>query len=164
MRSLRKSVIASVVLVGGLSLVIGSSRAVFAQSDPAIGTWKLNVAKSKYNPGAPPRSQTITITAAGNGITVMSRGTDSAGKPLATDYTVAFDGKDVPVKGSPSYDMTSAKRVDANTTELTRRKGGKVVQTARRMVSADGKTMTITTTGVNESGDRINNVGVFEKQ
>jgi hypothetical protein len=77
---------------------------------------------------------------------------------------VAFNGKDVPVKGSPSYDMTSAKRIDANTTELIRRKAGKVVQTARRVVSADGKTMTITTTGVNESGDRINNVGVFEKQ
>jgi hypothetical protein len=164
MRSLRKSLIAPVVLVGGLSLIIGSSRAVFAQSDPAIGTWKLNVAKSKYNPGAPPKSQTITITAAGNGITVMSRGTDSAGKPLATDYTVAFDGKDVPVKGSPSYDMTSAKRIDANTTELIRRKAGKVVQTARRVVSADGKTMTITTTVVNESGEKNNNDGVFDKQ
>jgi hypothetical protein len=164
MKRVKSSVIASVVLVGGLSLVIGSTRAVLAQSDPAIGTWKLNAAKSRYNPGPPPKSQTITITAAGNGITVMSRGTDAAGKPLATDYTVAFDGKDVPVKGSPSYDMTSAKRVDANTTELTRKKAGKAVQSVRRAVSADGKTMTITTTGVNENGDKISNVGVFDKQ
>ena len=163
MREVTRS-LATVVAVCGLSLVTGSTRAAFAQSDPAIGTWRLNAAKSKYNPGPPPKSQTLTITVAGNGITVMSRGTDGAGKPLATDYTVAFDGKDVPVKGSPSYDMTSAKRVDANTTELTRRKGGKVVQTSRRVVSADGKTMTITTSGVNENGDRISNIGVFEKQ
>ena len=159
MRQRQRPIVAS--LVGCLALM---SVLVGAQADPAIGTWKLNAAKSKYNPGSPPRSQTITITAAGSGIAVMSRGTDATGKPLATDYTVAFDGKDVPVKGSPSYDMTSAKRVDANTTELTRRKGGKVVQTSRRVVSAGGKTMTITTTGVNENGDRISNVGVFEKQ
>ena len=164
MRNVTRSMIASVLLAGGLSLVLVPARALLAQSDPAVGTWKLNAAKSKYNPGPPPRSQTLTISAAGNGVTVMSRGTDGAGKPLATDYTVAFDGKDVPVKGSPSYDATSAKRVDANTTELTRRKGGKIVQTSRRVVSADGKTMTITTTGVNENGDRISNVGVFEKQ
>ena len=163
MRNVTRS-FAAVALACGLSLVVGLARTALAQSDPAIGTWKLNAAKSKYNPGPPPKSQTLTITAAANGITVMSRGTDSTGKPLATDYTVAFDGKDVPVKGSPSYDATSAKRVDANTTELTRRKGGKVVQTSRRVVSADGKTMTITTTGVNETGDRISNVGVFEKQ
>lgn len=164
MRNVTRSMIASVLLAGGLSLVLVPARALLAQSDPAVGTWKLNAAKSKYNPGPPPRSQTLTISAAANGVTVMSRGTDGAGRPLATDYTVAFDGKDVPVKGSPSYDATSAGRVDANTTELTRRKGGKIVQTSRRVVSADGKTMTITTTGVNENGDRISNVGVFEKQ
>ncbi len=164
MKRFTSSLITSVVLLGGLSLVIGSTRAVSAQSDPAIGTWKLNPAKSKYFPGLPPRSQTVTIAAAGNGIKVSSKGIDAAGKPTSTDYTVAEDGKDVPVKGSPSYDMTSMKRINPSTTELARKKSGKVVQTARRVISSDGKTMTITTTGVNELGDKINNVGVFEKQ
>jgi hypothetical protein len=146
-----------VVLVGALALVS-------AQSDPEIGTWKLNPAKSRYNPGPAPKSQTITIVAAGNGISVTSMGTDATGRPINTTYTVNYDGKDMPVKGSPSYDMTSLKRVNATTTELARKKEGKLVQTTRRVVSADGKTMTVTTTGENEQGIKVNNIGVFEKQ
>jgi hypothetical protein len=157
MHRLRISLLVSVAAIGTLVLVV-------AQSDPAVGTWKLNSAKSRYNPGLPPKSQTVTITATENGIAVMSRGTDAEGKPIATDYTVTYDGKDAPVKGSRSYDMTSLKRINASTTELTRKKGGKVVQTVRRVISADGKTMTVTTTGENELGVKIDNVGVFEKQ
>ena len=163
MKRFRNSVVASVVLLAGLVMALSSAR-VLAQAGSEVGTWKLNPGKSKYSPGAPPKNQTIIITVAGNGIKVNSRGTDAANNPIAADYTVSYDGKDMPVKGSPSYDMTSAKRVDANTTELTRKKAGKVVQTSRRVISADGKTMTITTTGTNEQNDKINNVGVFEKQ
>ena len=157
MNRIRLSLLTSVAVVGTLALVA-------TQGDPAVGTWKLNSSKSRYNPGLPPKSQTVTITAATNGITVTSRGTDAEGKPIATDYTVAYDGKDAPVKGSRSYDMTSLKRIDPSTTELTRKKGGRVVQTVRRVISADGKTMTVTTTGENELGVKINNVGVFERQ
>ena len=163
MKRFTRSVVASLVLFGGFVLVLGSSR-LLAQAGSEVGTWKLNPAKSHYSPGAPPKSQTVTITVSGTGVKVTSRGTDAANNPTMTDYTLAYDGKDVPVKGSPSYDMTSARRIDANTTELTRKKAGKVVQTAKRVISADGKTMTVTTTGTNEQNDKINNVGVFGKQ
>jgi len=39
-----------------------------------------------------------------------------------------------------------------------------VVQTCSRVVSQDGKTMTINTTGTNAKGQKINNVAVFEKK
>jgi hypothetical protein len=131
MKRFRSSVVTSVVLLGGLSLVIGSTRAVSAQSDPAIGTWKLNVAKSKYVPGPAPKNNVITITAAASGYHVVAKGEDATGNPTSIDYTATSDGKDSPVKGAPAYATTSMKRIDANTTQQTRKKEGKMVQTAR---------------------------------
>src|SRR5436190_19491957 len=96
----------------------------FAQSDTAVGTWNLNTVKSKYDPGPMPKSNTITITAAPNGIHVVAKGVDAAGKPTGIDYTATYDGKDAAVKGAPAYDTTSLKRVDANTTEQIRKKEG----------------------------------------
>jgi hypothetical protein len=137
---------------------------VGAQADPAIGTWKLNVAKSKYVPGPAPKSNVITIVAAGSGYHVTAKGEDAAGKPTGIDYTATSDGKDSPVKGAPAYDTTSLKRIDANTTEQIRKKEGKTVQTATRKISADGKTMTVTTRGKDESGRTLNTVAVYDRQ
>src|SRR5262245_55271468 len=149
-------------LLAAVGVVIGSV-AVLAQADPAVGTWKLNPAKSKYDPGPVPKSQTIVIVASGSDLKISSTGIDGEGKPTSVGYTTSGD-KDVPVTGSLAYDQTAMKRIDKNTTEQTRKKSGKVVQTARRAISADGKTMTVTTTGTDEKGRKINNVGVFEKQ
>ena len=163
MTRISRSVVTAVVLLGGL-WVSGSTRSAFAQADPAVGSWKLNVAKSRYSPGPAPKSQTITITAAGNGIRINAKGIDGAGKATSTEYTASYDGRDVPVLFNLVYDVTSLKRIDANTSELVRKKGGKVVQTARRVISAGGKIMTITTTGADEQGRKVDNVAVYDKQ
>jgi hypothetical protein len=42
--------------------------------------------------------------------------------------------------------------------------GGKVTTTSRVVVSADGKTRTITTTGTDTQGRTVNNVTVWDKQ
>ena len=162
MRLIDRRVLASVVcLAVGSVLVAGSA---FAQSDPAVGTWKLNTAKSRYSPGPAPKSNLVTIVAVENGLKITGQGTDADGKPTSLSYTVTYDGKDKPVTGSPDYDSTSGKKIDANTTELTRKKEGKTVQTATRKISADGKTMTVTSRGKTPSGKPLNNVAVFEKQ
>jgi hypothetical protein len=161
MRLTKGRIVGSVVVAG---LIVGASWITFAQSDPAIGTWKLNVAKSKYVPGPVPKSNTITITAAGNGIHVTAKGEDATGKPTSIDYTATYDGKDSPVKGAPAYDTTALKRVDPNTTEQTRKKEGKAVQTVTRKISADGKTMTVTTRGKDENGRTLNTMAVYDKQ
>ena len=162
MRLIDRRILASVVCLAMGSVFTAGS--VFAQSDSAVGTWKLNPAKSRYSPGPAPKTNLITIVAVDNGIKLSGQGTDAEGKPTSINYTVTYDGKDKPVTGSPDYDSTSGKRVDANTTELTRKKEGKTVQTAVRKVSADGKTMTVTTTGKDAHGKTVHNVAVFEKQ
>ena len=159
MRQNLRPIVASVVAcLAVLSVFLG------AQADPAIGTWKLNVAKSKYVPGPTPKSNVITIAATGSGYHVTAKGEDAAGKPTSIDYTVKSDGKDSPVMGAPAYDTTSLKRIDANTTEQIRKKEGKSVQTATRKISADGKTMTVTTRGKDEAGRTLNTVAVYDRQ
>jgi hypothetical protein len=162
MRLIDRRVLASVVCLVVSSLLFAGP--AFAQSDPAAGTWKLNTAKSRYSPGPAPKSNLVTIVAVENGLKITGQGTDADGKPTSLSYTVTYDGKDKPVTGSPDYDSTSGKKIDANTTELTRKKEGKTVQTATRKISADGKTMTVTSRGKTPSGKPLNNVAVFEKQ
>src|SRR3954462_14220753 len=120
------------VVVGGaiVCMVFILAISVFAQTDPLVGTWKLNVSKSKYTPGPPAKEQTITYAAVPNGLKTTVTGVDGSGKKMAYGYTAYFDGKDVPETGvgTPNgMNMISIRRVDANTTEYTGKKGGKVV-------------------------------------
>ena len=133
-------------------------------ADPIVGTWKLNVAKSTYSPGPAPKSFTAKIEAAGEGEKVTADGVRGDDTPIHVEYTAQYDGKDYPISGSPMADTVSLKRLDANTTERTDKKGGKVVQTLTRKLSSDGKTATITYKGTDAKGQPINNVGMFEKQ
>ena len=163
MTSRNRAVVFALVVFGVvLGAAIGS---VSAQaSDPRIGTWKLNVAKSKYDPGPAPKSLTLKVEAAGQGEKATTEFVNADGSQTSTVYTANFDGKDAPLTGSRLADTVSLKRIDAQTTERTDKKGGKVVQTLRRVVSKDGKTMTVTTKGTNAEGKAINNVAGFEKQ
>jgi hypothetical protein len=149
----------------GLALPTALPQAGLAQSHPMIGTWKLNLAKSKYSPGPPPRSNTVIWEAVGQGLRARGEGVDAQGNPTKTDTGVfSFDGKSYPYTGSPVYDASSWKQVNASTMEVTRTKAGRVVQTMTIVLSADGKSRTNTTTGVDEKGQQINDVAVFDKQ
>jgi hypothetical protein len=134
-------------------------------ADTNVGTWKLNLAKSKYDPGPAPTSQTLKIEAWGaDGVTYSSDGMDAAGKPAHWEFQAKYDEKFVPFKGNPDADMISYKRIDANTIESSTQLNGKVTGHSRAVVSADGKTRTLTQTGKNAKGQDIHNVLVFEKQ
>ena len=137
-----------------------------AQSkDPFVGSWRLNVAKSKYTPGPAPKSITSTYEAAGQGYKVSVRNEPASGAVQQYSYTTSLDGKDSPITGNnANADTVAVKRIDANTLELVNKKGGKVTTTQRNVVSADGKTRTVTTTGTDPQGQKVNSVGVFEKQ
>ncbi len=132
-------------------------------TDTIIGTWKLEVAKSKYSPGPPPKSLTLAFQAAGQGIKLTSDGVDAQGQPTHTGYTANYDGKDYPITGSAIGDTVSLKRIDAGTVQRTDKKGGKVVQTLTRKVSADGKTLTVAVKGTNAQGQPVNNELVFTR-
>ncbi len=138
--------------------------ALQAQSDPHVGTWVLNVGKSRYTPGPPPASQTSVYAVEGAGFKVTTKGQGPLGQPTSTEFTAAFDGKDHPVSGNLDWDAVLVKRVDSHTVEFTRKKGGTVVQTATSVVSKDGKTRTVTSTGVNARGAKVNTVAVYERK
>jgi hypothetical protein len=155
----------SIVLAAAAAIAITAIPATAdAQADPHSGTWVLNVAKSKYTPGPPPKEQTSVYTVDSKSVKVATKGTSADGKSTATDFTAAIDGKDYPVTGNPDYDAVAVRRVDSQTIEFTRKLGGKIVQTATSVVSKDGKTRTINSSGTNAQGQKINNVGVYEKK
>jgi hypothetical protein len=139
---------------------------VNAQSNPLVGTWKLNVTKSKFDPGPGPKSLTRTVVAQGDGVKYSFEGVGADGKPLTYGFSVKFDGKDNPINGSiPSgADTISAKRIDANHFEATLKKGGKVVGNSKVSVSADGKVTTVDSSGANAAGVKTHDVQVYDKQ
>ena len=145
MRARRQSYLFAVVAVA-LAVMMGGT--ALAQSDPSLGTWKLNVAKSKYNPGPPPMSETRVYEAwETDGLKATHTRVQADGTRMTLEWAAHYDGKDYKYTGSPDYDTIVLKRVDANTSEATLKKGGKVVQTAKVVVSSDGKTRTITRRG-----------------
>ena len=152
-----------------LSFVVGLAAAcggvvAFAQgSDPLVATWKLNLAKSTYSPGPAPKSQTVKI-----------EGTDKARK-ITVDVTPATgaaqhwevsgpSGTDVPVVGNnPNADTYVITRVSATTLQAQYKKGGKPTLKQTAVVSADGKTLTVTASGTDVQGRTINNVVVYDR-
>jgi hypothetical protein len=132
-------------------------------SDANMGTWKLNEAKSKIAPGAP-KNHTVVYEAAGDDVKVTVDGTDGDGKPTHNEWTGKFDGKDYPVTGDPNSDARSYKKVDDRTLDLTVKKGGKVTTTGRIVVSADGKSRTVSTSGTDSKGKKVHSVSVYDKQ
>ena len=156
----------NIVALALVSLTAATISFAQAQSqDARVGTWKVNIAKSKYDPGPAPKAETRTYKAYGNGgVSVTMEVTAADGKTSTRSYAMNFDGKDYPYKGNPDADMISGKRVDPLTVETTNKRGGKVVTTSRGVVSKDGKTLTVTTTGTNAKGQKMHNVVVLDKQ
>ena len=160
MRALSKLVTLGVVVAFASAVAV----TVSAQTNPHFGTWKMNAAKSTFNPGPASKSETVVFAAAGQGVKLSAEGVNGDGSKFAVTYTANYDGKDVPVTGSATVDTVSLKRINATTVEETRKKGGKVVRTLTRVVSADGQSMTNTFKGTNPQGQAVNNVIVFDKQ
>ena len=135
-----------------------------AQTPKALaGTWKLNLAKSKFSPGPAPKSMTVTYTPAGDGVKITVDLTPPDGPAQHWEMSGNYDGKDNPIKGNPLADTASFKRVNDSSAESTFKMGGKVVATNVRVLSADGKTLTITSKGTTPDGKPRNDVQVFEK-
>jgi hypothetical protein len=132
-------------------------------SNPNLGAWKLNEAKSKIVPGTP-KNITVTYSAAGDSIKGTIDGVDGQGKPTHNDWTGKFDGKDYPVTGDPNSDMRAIKQIDNHNYDLTVKKGGKVTMTGKAVVSADGKTRTVTISGTDASGKKVTSTAVYDKQ
>ena len=150
------------VRIGAL-LLLAAGIASAAGYDAFLGTWKLNEAKSKIAAGAP-KNSTVVYTKDGDSVKVAIDGTDPNGQPYHSDWTGKFDGKEYALTGDPSADMRSYKVVNDHTLLAASKKGGKETNTARIVLSADGKTRTVTLTGTDASGAKVTSTQIYDKQ
>ena len=135
-----------------------------APRDPVVGTWNLNVSKSKFSPGPAPKSQTRTYTQNADGTTLTVTGVTADGSPISIHSTFKYDGKDYPYTGTPNWDSLSLKRVNGTTVKSVLKKGGKNVGTSTRTLSAHGKVLTVSTKLTDTKGMPINDLSVYDKQ
>jgi hypothetical protein len=145
---------------------IASVSAAFG-ADNSLGTWKLNVEKTKYTPAPfPVKSITQVREASPGGVKVTNTGERSDGTAINATYTAKYDGSPTSVSGEGSpYDTVSIKQVDANTfTWDAKKSDGKYHSHGRMVVSADGKTMTLTSKGTNSDGKPMVVSLVYDKQ
>ena len=144
-------------------MLFAAASACVAADDANLGTWKLNEAKSKFSPGAA-KNTSVVYQAAGDSVKVTVDGVGTDGKPSHNEWTGKFDGKDYPLTGDPSADTRSYKKIGARTMELTNKMGGKPVVTGKIIISADGKSRTVSTSGTDASGKKITSTAVYDKQ
>jgi hypothetical protein len=137
--------------------------AVCFADNPNMGTWKLNEAKSQLPPGAT-KNTTVVYEVAGDSVKVTTEGADKDGKPIHSEWTGKFDGKDYPLIGNPAADMRSYKTINDRTLVITNKKGSKVTSSGRIVVSADGKTRTLHLTETDSGGKKVTGTAVYDKQ
>lgn len=157
-----RCLVVGVVVLASAVLV---SPAAGQSSDPWIGTWKINLAKSKYSSGIPPKSSTVTVVAADGGFKQTIE-TVPGGLGFATrsEVVAKFDGKDTRVRGNPNVDASAYRRIDARSYEVISKKDGKVTLTSIVTISADGRTRTVTQTGTDARGQKVNNTIVYDRR
>ena len=160
----RQMVVAATLALGLVVALAGSAR---AQVNSSLGTWKLNIAKSHFDPGPPPKSDDRVYEAwEGNGVKVTTTRVEADGTRTQATYSAHYDGKDYKYSGVASRDAIALTRIDANTVDSVVKKGGTVIQTNRSVISAGGKVWTLTSSpGVGLNGQKTNkSVMVFDKQ
>ena len=155
-----------VLKIAVLSLFV-ISVAAWADDNPLIGTWKINLAKTKYSAGTPPKNQVIKYQMVGDALK-LTADIDNAQGHVTNSYTAKYDGKDYPFTSTApdggGGQMVRLKRIDASTTQRTTWFKGKQIGSVTEVVSKDGKSLTRTQKGTNPQGQPIDNVQVLDKQ
>jgi hypothetical protein len=145
-------------------LTTGALRLAAQAPDPFVGTWKLNVTKSSFNPGPPPKEATLVIAQMGNKMSSSLHMELGTGQKIAFEYTAPQDGTDTPVPGGGRVDAVSEKRINVRTVARDDKKDGKVTRAQYTVVSPDGKTLTLQIAAINAQGVAVNDVQVFDRQ
>jgi hypothetical protein len=151
----------AVVLLAALA-----STPAFAQDNPALGTWKLNVAKSKFTGAPAPKELTRTLAADGDSVKYTFAGTAGDGSSVAYSFTLKYDGKEYPVEGTTpgGFDQIAITKVNANTYTVVQKRGGKQAGTGKVTVSKDGKTTTVVLKYTGSDGKSAGTTSLYDKQ
>jgi len=150
-----------------LALTCAATASAQSRDDPSLGSWKLNVAKSTFTPGPPIKGDTRSYEVNDEGWLIVTTETiQPDGKRTGVRFAAKFDGKPYPQIGrfAPTVTLITYEPVDKRTLKYTQRdSSGKVVSTNTRIVSADGKTMTIEQKSTDDKGRPVVNVELFER-
>lgn len=146
---------------------LGVPGSMLAQANPAVGTWKLNLEKSKFPTGTAPKSLTRTVTVDGDNVKYSFEGQGPDGAALSYGFTVKYDGKDYDVTGAGmpyGADHIAIKRVNSHMFSATLKKADKIVGTSNSTVSHDGKTTTLYSKGTDDKGKPVKSTSIYDKQ
>ena len=133
-------------------------------ANPWLGTWKLNVAKSKFDPGPAPKSRIQTIVAVGDQFRTTTESVAADGQASKSVWTGKWDGKPYPVEASTPGYAAAVKQVAPDIYESTLTLNGKPTVTVRSTLSQNGRIINVVVNGVNAKGEKVHNVTVWEKQ
>jgi hypothetical protein len=148
------------VLTWLVALIALLPQTAFAQKNPRIGVWTLDVAKSTFEQGTAPASEKRTFLATNDGgIQLIGEAITATGTKQPMGYRAKYDGKDHPYSGMAGD--TIAMTGDGWASDSTIKSGGKVTQTTHGVVSKDGRTMTLVTKTA--AGNAVN-TRVYHKQ
>ena len=158
---LPRLVVVSLIVVSTASVLTAQSASSKAP-DQLVGAWGLIVAKSRYRPGPAPTSEIRTYVRKGQDVIGVIQRAFLDGRRERIEYTANYD-REYPVTGTEDYDHVVLKRIDEHTSEAVLSHAGRVFGTARRVIAADGKSMTITFRRDSESGVSVLNFAYYEK-
>ena len=152
--------LSAIAIFGLVTLSLGQSAQA---ADPTVaGTWELNVAASKSTDPMPTsvmRKYEIT----GNSEKLTGSIITADGKTIPLSFTASLDGKDSPSQ-NPGVDTLVLTPVDALTVKFVTKLKGEVVYVGTRVLSADGRTMTLWTKGINPAGKPFESTMVFDRR
>ncbi len=137
-------------------------------AEPFAGTWKLNVAKSKFGgPDKPPKEYTMVIQEQGDNFVVTITGVAADGSPISRQYTRSRTGGEAKYSEGALPAGTSIvwgkRKADSRSFDMKAMQDGEVIQTTSSVVSNDGKTSTTTSKGTDDEGNPYQTVQVYNR-
>jgi hypothetical protein len=150
----------------GFVFALGATTVASAadRPDPAIGTWTLNLDKSKFHDDTAPKSMTRIYSAGAAGTDMKVTGVAADGTPISQTATLTYDGKDCAITGAPAYDTLSLTKINGATVKSEMKKGGTIVGHTTRTISQKGMVLTLSTALKTAKGGTTHDVAVFDKQ
>lgn len=150
-------------ILTGFTLIPLLLHAEGSGGSPFAGTWVANIDKSKRHPNHLFQSATMQFVVVGNTVKLTHGGVNAGGQQESGTVVLEANGKEHTVPGQPGI------------TVVTRWAGPRVLRTIGKNagvqvgeqtyeVSADGKTLTATVSGVDASGSRFDHVIVFDRK
>ncbi len=146
-----------------LFVLLAFATPLFA-SDPFVGSWKLNSAKTQYTAGSAPKAVMIVVEEQDKNLHITASGTASDGAPIKVSYTVPKEGGAATVETGEEWDSIMVKRIDDHTRENTYMKAGTVIMTRKLVIAEDGKTMTSIVEGTNAKGVKVSGTDFYDRQ